>query len=212
MTTQLSLVWTDDDGTRHTVGLEGATRTLAKFYERWPGGWSEVEAEDLARSKKEATPYPHEIEMPQPDIYVGDTGHAWAANINPDLADDPSFHRYYSAERMQRILNTSTATIIRLKTLLNQAYSSVDLAHGLMEYEEGFHDGFGNATKRAEEKAGTQASLSWNGFNLHGDPASIKEAVRLVHEAGMVPELKQMIAELQSSKRADGNTTGVIKR
>ena len=47
------LTWTDEDGIEHTVGLEGATATLARFYKQWPGGWDEVQAEQ-ARAKLQA--------------------------------------------------------------------------------------------------------------------------------------------------------------
>jgi hypothetical protein len=40
------------------------------------------------------------------------------------------------------------------------------------------------------------ASLSWSGFNVFGDSASIAEVQRLQHLAGTVPELRQRINEL----------------
>ena len=42
------------------------------------------------------------------------------------------------------------------------------------------------------------ASLSWSGFNVFGDPASIAEVQRMQHLAGIVPELRQRINELQA--------------
>lgn len=37
--------WTDGDGVKHIVSINSARETLARFYEEWPGGWSEFEAE-----------------------------------------------------------------------------------------------------------------------------------------------------------------------
>lgn len=49
------------------------------------------------------------------------------------------------------------------------------------------------ATKPLEQKP--VAYLSWGGFNLSGDRKSIDEANRLLHEAGIVPELRALLAE-----------------
>ncbi len=57
-------------------------------------------------------------------------------------------------------------------------------------YAEGYRDGKGAASK---------AMLSWAGFNLHGDDKSIEEAKRLLHEAGTVPELKEIIRSMQAA-------------
>lgn len=37
--------WIDGEGVKHMVGINGARETLARFYEEWPGGWSEFDAE-----------------------------------------------------------------------------------------------------------------------------------------------------------------------
>lgn len=44
-------------------------------------------------------------------------------------------------------------------------------------------------------------SMSWGGFNLHGDDKSISEARRMLHEAGIVPELKQLLCDAQQQMR-----------
>lgn len=43
--------WFDEHGTCHRMSIEGARKCLARFWEEWPGGWSEVEAEKEARKK-----------------------------------------------------------------------------------------------------------------------------------------------------------------
>ena len=49
------------------------------------------------------------------------------------------------------------------------------------------------------EVATEWAHLSWSGFNLQGDPESIKEARRALHEADTVPELKDRICAAESA-------------
>jgi hypothetical protein len=50
----------------------------------------------------------------------------------------------------------------------------------------------------AELETKGYCSLSWNGFNLHGDKASITEAKNMLHSHGIVPELKETIKELRT--------------
>lgn len=40
------ITWTDSEGVKHLCTFDGARETLARFYEEWPGGWSEVEADN----------------------------------------------------------------------------------------------------------------------------------------------------------------------
>lgn len=121
--TDFNLTWVDSDGVKHAVGLAGATTTLAKFYERWPGGWSEVEAEDLARSNKKDEPLAPGFNLPAPDIFVTNaTGQAWGGETNPEMGNDPECSPYYSLEQVQHLIATSTETINRLKMLMNEAY------------------------------------------------------------------------------------------
>ena len=51
----------------------------------------------------------------------------------------------------------------------------------------------------AEAVAMEVASMSWNGFNLHGDPKSIAKARQMLHDSEIVPELKERIRELQDT-------------
>jgi hypothetical protein len=41
------------------------------------------------------------FEMPSPDVFVLDTGHAWEARLNPALVNDPSATPHYSAETLR---------------------------------------------------------------------------------------------------------------
>ena len=43
------------------------------------------------------------------------------------------------------------------------------------------------------------SAMSWGGFNLFGDRKSIDEAKRLLHMAGAVPALKELLAAQQSA-------------
>jgi hypothetical protein len=48
------------------------------------------------------------------------------------------------------------------------------------------------------------ASLSWSGFNVFGDSASIAEVQRLQHLAGTVPELRKIVdAQVETVKRLE---------
>lgn len=49
------IAWTDKDGVHHSMGIEGACALLEKFWDEWPGGWAEVEAEKQARAALSAT-------------------------------------------------------------------------------------------------------------------------------------------------------------
>lgn len=51
----------------------------------------------------------------------------------------------------------------------------------------------------AQSEPPSGAFLSWAGFNLQGDEKSIKEATRLLHEAGKVPVLMQRVRDMQTA-------------
>lgn len=39
------VTWTDEDGVTHYMHIVGVREHLKRFYDEWPGGWDEVEAE-----------------------------------------------------------------------------------------------------------------------------------------------------------------------
>lgn len=43
------LTWTDSDGVHHSMSHKAALELLERFWTEWPGGWSEVEAEQKMR-------------------------------------------------------------------------------------------------------------------------------------------------------------------
>jgi len=52
----------------------------------------------------------------------------------------------------------------------------------------------------ALERAGLEYSgMSWGGFNVFGDNKSIREVQRLQHLAGQVPQLRELIDDLQTT-------------
>jgi hypothetical protein len=60
-----------------------------------------------------------------------------------------------------------------------------------------------------------ESTLSWAGFNVHGDAASIKAVRDALHDAGTVPELKARIAEANQPAQgvafADGENPCVLE-
>ena len=61
----------------------------------------------------------------------------------------------------------------------------------------------------ADTKEAPSASLTWGGFNLHGDGKSISKAIQMLHDADTVPELKQRIAELQAQRPVEMSTLAI---
>ena len=52
------------------------------------------------------------------------------------------------------------------------------------------------------------SAMSWSGFNLFGDRASIDEAKRMQHAAGTVPALRDRIKELMGAQTSGSGTEG----
>lgn len=55
----------------------------------------------------------------------------------------------------------------------------------------------------AAHREQSAASLSWGGFNLHGDSESISKAIQMLYDADTVPALKRRIAELQAKRTVE---------
>lgn len=86
------VMWTDDEGVKHYMHVRGVQEHLKRFFDEWPGGWSEVEAEQRIRRS---------TAISLRDILAAQVLSVFAAQL-PDQLDQVVANAYVIAGEMVR--------------------------------------------------------------------------------------------------------------